>query len=197
MTLILVRHGESQGNVRGIITGSMDLDLTDLGRDQARRVGQHLAAEPIAALYASTRIRAANTAAAIGAHHNLKPTLIEGLDEYRYGEAEGLTWKDFHERFPRGMKDWGTGAVPGEEGRDVFRTRVAAAIDLLAERHTEELAVVACHGGTILHILAHVMQLPTNSTPRTRIGNCSITTIDRINDRSEITLVNDRCHLTP
>ena len=197
MTLVLVRHGESQGNVLGIITGSMDLDLTDLGREQARRVGQRLATEPVAALYASTRIRAANTAAAIGAHHNLEPTLIEGLDEYRYGEAEGLTWEDFRERFPRGMKEWGTGAVLGEEGRDVFRTRVAAAIDLLAERHNEDLAVVACHGGTILHILAHVMQLPTNSAPRTRIGNCSITTIDHTNGRPEILTVNDLCHLTP
>lgn len=40
MTLILVRHGESQGNIQGIITGSLDLDLTDLGREQARRVGE-------------------------------------------------------------------------------------------------------------------------------------------------------------
>jgi broad specificity phosphatase PhoE len=196
MTLILVRHGESEGNIRGIITGSMDLDLTDLGREQARLVGQRLAAEPVAAIYASTRVRAAKTAAAIGAHHNLKPILIEGLDEYRYGEAEGLTWEDFRERFPRGMKDWGAGAVPGEEGRGVFRTRVAAAIDLLAKRHSKDLAVVACHGGTILHILAHVMQLPSNSAPRTRIGNCSITTIEHTNGRTEITLVNDLCHLT-
>ena len=195
MTLILVRHGESEGNIRGIITGSLDLDLTDLGREQARRVGERLASEPVAALYASTRIRAANTAAAIGAHHGLEPTLIAGLDEYRYGVAEGLTWAEFAERYPRDMADWGRGAVPGEEGRDLFRTRVATAIDELAERHVQDVAVVACHGGTILHVLAHIMQLPADSAPRTRIGNCSITTITHANGRAEITLVNDLCHL--
>jgi 2,3-bisphosphoglycerate-dependent phosphoglycerate mutase len=195
MTLILVRHGESQGNIQGIITGALDLDLTDLGREQARRVGQRLASEPVAALYASTRIRASNTAAAIGTHHNLDPILIEGLDEYRYGEAEGLTWPELAERFPTTRQDWGRGSVPGEEGRDVFRQRVGAAIDELAERHTQDLAVVACHGGTILHALAHTMQLPPNAAPRTRIGNCSITTITHTNNRPEILHVNDRCHL--
>ena len=195
MTLILVRHGESRGNIQGIITGSLDLDLTDLGREQARLVGQRLADQPVAALYASTRIRASNTAAAIGTHHNLEPTLIEGLDEYRYGEAEGLTWAELAERFPEAIKNWGHGTVPGEEGRTLFRTRVGAAIAQLAERHTDDLAVVACHGGTILHILAHVMQLPAHSAPRTRIGNCSITTIEHANGRTEITLVNDVCHL--
>ncbi len=197
MTLVLVRHGESHGNTRGIITGSMDLDLTDLGRQQAGLVGQRLASEPVAALYASTRIRASNTAAAIGAHHNLEPTLIEGLDEYRYGEAEGLTWAELAERFPDATQNWGRGAVPGEEGRHVFRTRVGAAIDELADRHTKDLAVVACHGGTILHALAHTMQLPPNAAPRTRIGNCSITTIDHANGHAEILTVNDICHLTP
>jgi probable phosphoglycerate mutase len=196
MTIILVRHGESYGNIQGIITGSMDLDLTDLGRDQARRVGQRLASEPVAALYASTRIRASNTAAAIGVHHNLPTILIEGFDEYRYGEAEGLTWAELAERFPEAVKNWGYGTVPGEEGRDVFRTRVSTAIDELAQRHTDDLAVVACHGGTILHILAHVMKLSPNSTPRTRIGNCSITTISHSTAHSEILIVNDLCHLT-
>ena len=195
MTLILVRHGESEGNIQGIITGSMDLDLTDLGREQARLVGQRLADEAVAALYASTRIRASNTAAAIGTHHNLQPTLIEGLDEYRYGEAEGLTWAELAERFPDAIKNWGHGTVPGEEGRTLFRTRVGAAIDELSDRHTEDLAVVACHGGTILHILAHTMQLPPHAAPRTRIGNCSITTIKHANTHPEILTVNDLCHL--
>lgn len=195
MTLILVRHGESQGNVRGVITGSQDLDLTERGHEEARRVGLRLASEPVAALYSSSRIRAINTARAIGHHHNLEPIPIAGLDEYNYGVAEGLTWEQFRERYPRDLEDWGRGAVPGEEGRDVFRLRVATSIDQLAERHIQDLAVVACHGGTILHVLAHIMGLPADSAPRTRIGNCSVTTIEHRNGALEILTVNDLCHL--
>ena len=80
MTLILVRHGESEGNARGVITGSLDLDLTELGREQARRVGARFAEHPIAAIYSSTLQRAANTGAAVAVHHELEVERLAGLD---------------------------------------------------------------------------------------------------------------------
>ena len=50
------------------------------------------------------------------------------------------------ERYQLTTSDWGRGVVPGEEGHPVFRTRVAETIDVLRERHREDLALVACHG---------------------------------------------------
>lgn len=195
MTLILVRHGESEGNTRGIITGSLDLDLTTAGRQQAMRVGARLASERVAAVYASSRIRAIRTAEEIGLHHGLVPRPLAGLDEYNYGAAEGLTWADFRERYPRPEADGGWSRVPGEEGRDRFRRRVADTIDLLGDRHRDETAVVACHGGTILHVLGHILGLGSEETPPVTIGNCSITRLDQRNGRSVILTLNDRCHL--
>ena len=40
--LILVRHGQSQWNLENLFTGWTDIDLTDQGRDEARRAGQQL-----------------------------------------------------------------------------------------------------------------------------------------------------------
>lgn len=40
--LVLMRHGESQWNLENRFTGWTDVDLTDLGRDQARKAGQML-----------------------------------------------------------------------------------------------------------------------------------------------------------
>jgi broad specificity phosphatase PhoE len=195
MTLILVRHGESEGNARGVITGSLDLDLTDLGREQARRVGDRLSDHSLAAIYSSTLRRAANTGAAVAAHHDLEIEKLSGLDEYSYGEAEGLAWAEIMERFDLTTTDWGKGVVPGEEGHPVFRGRVAETIDVLRERHREDVAVVACHGGTIIQALGHILELPDHGSPRTHIANCSVTIVEHRAGRDEIAVVNDVCHL--
>ncbi len=195
MTLILVRHGESEGNARGIITGSLDLDLTDRGREQARLVGARLASEPVRAIYASTLRRASRTGAAIAEHHAAEVEELGGLDEYCYGEAQGLTWPEIAEKYDLNTSDWGRGVVPGEEGHPTFRQRVADTMDELRARHREDVAVVACHGGTIIQTLAHLFDLPAHSSPRTRITNCSLTVIEHRGGRDEVVMVNDACHL--
>lgn len=195
MTLILVRHGQSEGNARGVITGSLDLDLTDHGREQARLVGARLASEPLVAVYASTLQRASNTGAAVAQHHDLAVDELSDLDEYRYGEAEGLSWPEMVDRWDLSPDDWGRGVVPGEEGHPVFRERIGSAIDTLLARHREDVAVVACHGGTIIQTLGHLLDLPPHASPRTRIANCSLTVVEHRGGRHEIAVVNDVCHL--
>ena len=195
MMLILVRHGESEGNAQGVITGSLDLDLTERGREQARLVGERLSSEPLVAVYASTLRRASNTGAAVAAHHSIEVQQLEELDEYRYGDAEGLAWPEIAKKYSLTTNDWGRGVVPGEEGHSVFRRRVATTIDLLLERHREDVAVVACHGGTIIQTLAHLFGLPEHASPRTRITNCSLTIVEHRGGRDEITMMNDVCHL--
>jgi broad specificity phosphatase PhoE len=195
VTLILVRHGQSEGNARGVITGSLDLDLTDRGREEARLAGARLAAEPVVAVYSSALCRAANTGAAIATHHELEVQQLGALNEYSYGEAQGLSWPEIAERYQLTASDWGRGVVPGEEGHPAFRERIGSTIDLLLERHREDVAVVACHGGTIIQTLGHLLGLPPHTSPRTRIVNCSLTVIEHRQGRDEIAVVNDVCHL--
>ena len=195
MTLILVRHGESEGNARGVITGSLDLGLTERGREQARLVGARLASERVGAIYASTLRRASNTGVAIAEHHGTGVQELAGLDEYCYGEAQGLSWPQIAEKYDLTTSDWGRGVVPGEEGHPSFRQRVAETVDELRVRHREDVAVVACHGGTIIQTLAHLFDLPVHTSPRTRITNCSLTVIEHRGGRDEVVTVNDACHL--
>ena len=61
LELLLIRHGESQFNLDG--SGGFDSVLTDLGREQARRLASWLAANfDLAAFYSSTMLRARETA---------------------------------------------------------------------------------------------------------------------------------------
>ena len=49
MKLYLIRHGQSEGNVKDLWYGRSDLPLTELGRQQAAQVGQKLRDIPLAA----------------------------------------------------------------------------------------------------------------------------------------------------
>ena len=136
MTLLLVRHGESAGNARRLIQGWHEFPLTERGHRQADAVSRRLAGAGAVALYASPILRAWQTAAPIAAATGLTPVRTDGLREYGSGEAEGLHWQEAATRWGLSGDDWGVGRVPGEEGFEAFRDRVAQTVETLAARHT-------------------------------------------------------------
>ena len=60
--IYLIRHGESVGNLHRICLGHTDLDLTDLGHEQAKKTAEALADVDFDAVYSSDLIRAVHTA---------------------------------------------------------------------------------------------------------------------------------------
>jgi broad specificity phosphatase PhoE len=80
--LFLVRHGENEDNVEGILNGHRDRPLTERGREQARIVGEKLKGEDIQVAYSSPLSRALETAEIIAgiigiAEVTTHPDLIE------------------------------------------------------------------------------------------------------------------------
>jgi broad specificity phosphatase PhoE len=195
VTLFVVRHGESEGNARRIIQGWLDVPLTERGHAQAAAAARRLAPEPVTAVYSSTLQRAKQTAEAIATPHGLEVTALVGLREYNYGEAQGLNWGEVQERWPHDAEQWGLGHVPGEEGVEAFRRRVAATFETLAERHRSEDAVLVCHGGTIVQLVAHILGLPPRVRPRIYHANCAITTVATAGERPALLSLNDWCHV--
>ena len=61
-TLVLVRHAQSEGNSKGVLTGTLDLSLTRKGESQARALGRALAGYSFKLVYTSDKIRAVRTA---------------------------------------------------------------------------------------------------------------------------------------
>ncbi len=198
MTLILVRHGQSEGNASGIVQGWLDVPLSMLGRAQAAATARRLADEPLAAVYSSDLLRARETAAAVAAPHGLPVTPVPELREYGWGEAQGLRWAEIAARWPHDPEEWGAGHIPGEEGGVAFGARIGPAFEALAASHRDDLAAVAIHGGTILQIVAHVLGLPPGARARAAVPNCGLTTIAAggpSGDRHVIVGLNDCAHL--
>lgn len=195
MTLILVRHGESEGNLRRIMQGQLDLPLTEDGREQARLVAARIASMSVAAVYSSPLSRAFETAQTIAAHHALAVQPVEAFQEGSWGEAQGLTWTEVSTR-------WDTAGdlplhevIPGAETPESLRSRAAAAIDTLLDRHRSEVAVCVSHAGTIAQLVAHLIGMPDGRLPRLLTGNTAVTVVEGAAGEAVITVLNDLCHL--
>lgn len=195
MTLIIVRHAQSAGNVRGVFTGGLDVSLTALGRRQAEALAERLASQPIVAVYASTLERARETARPTAERFGLPVNVLETLREAGLGEAEGLAIGEVRERWTLGIGARWADAIPGAERGDDVRARVAAGLDVLLERHRDDVALCVSHAGTITHALQHVMGLTLEQGLRVPLHNAALNIVEWSARGPVLVALNDRCHL--
>jgi len=195
MTLIIVRHAQSEANAAGVFTGSMDVALTDLGRRQAEALAERLAARPIVAVYASTLQRAQATARPTAERFGLEVNVIETLREAGLGDAEGLAWPEVRSRWTLGHGARWADSIPGAEPGDDVRARVAGGIDELLERHRDDVALCVSHAGTITHALQHVLGLPLEQGVRVPLQHAALNIVEWTERGPVLVALNDRCHL--
>lgn len=179
--LVLIRHGEAQVHVDGILGGERGCrGLSALGRSQAEKLRDRFKSTGelgrVDALYASSLPRAAETAQIIApALGDLEVRIDRELREFDPGEADGMTWEEFNERYPTPeVRDPHRPRAPGGESWVAFGERVERAISRIAKAHVEQTVVIACHGGVIEHAF-HLWGIPTIDGVFIEIFNTGIT----------------------
>jgi broad specificity phosphatase PhoE len=201
--LLMVRHGESQANARGLAGGHRgDGGLTELGRRQALALAERLVMsrelDGAKAFYTSTMPRAIETGQYLReVLAPLDPVQDDDLCEISVGEGDGLTWVEFTERF--GSPDWDVDpfqiTAPGGESLMGFYERCRLAIERLVARHPGELVVLVVHGGFIEQAMKVYLDAPGHTRLKPRIENCSMTEIEFRGDRRRLLRYNDRVPL--
>ena len=210
--LVLVRHGESAAQAGGFLAGhGACTGLSDRGRAQAQALASRLAEGelgPVGALYASEMARAVETATIIGPALGLaEPRIDCGVCELHPGDADGLTWAEIDERWPRGPDaapdpDWLR--VANAESWIDMRARVATSLDRIAHEHRGETVVIACHGGVVAHAMMHHLGIAPDAEVAWFVAtNTSLTEFvldDSLSDwrqgRWGVARYNDAAHLT-
>jgi broad specificity phosphatase PhoE len=197
MRLILVRHGESAGNVARVIQGDAEYPLTEVGLAQARAVAATLARAdlgPVAALYTSPLGRALRTAEEIGLALGVPPTVDPDLRECGAGVATGLTWLQFAARY----RSWAARVATDESGRIVeqlwpggettsaLRARIGRAVDGIVARHADDsgAVVVVAHSGSIVWALAHLLAPGGDRWPDYQLPNASVSEVEIVAGRA-------------
>ncbi len=96
-TIYIVRHGETDHNIQGIIQGQIDTELNAQGVEQATQAGKRLAPINFDVVFASDLLRAKRTAEIIVAEKQLAINTTKLLRERNYGQYENKKHSEFKE----------------------------------------------------------------------------------------------------
>jgi len=154
--LVLARHGESEFNVLERLNGdpSVEVRLTDTGREQARELGRNAGRVDLVAHTEFSRTRETAELAWPGV------SLLElaDLNEFGFGRFEGTRWADgFHEWVLASTPE--DGAPGGGESRLAAVSRFVRGYRALLDRPEKRVALVA-HGAPVRYVLLALESKP-------------------------------------
>lgn len=158
-TLLFIRHGQSVSNVRGVFTGHLNLELTELGHRQAQLTAEFILANyQVDAVYASDLCRAADTGRAVAEPLGLPVQTDTRLREIYAGIWEGKSFDELSANYPayavfRG--DIGTCQTDGGESVAQLSSRVLEAVTQIARSNEGKTVVIATHATPIRAVMTH------------------------------------------
>ena len=176
--ILAIRHGETAWNVDTRIQGHLDIPLNETGHWQAERLGQALAGEEIAAIYASDLSRAHETAMYVGRATGVPVAAELGLRERGFGDFEGRTFAEIEVALPDQAERWRkrdpSFAPVGGESLLQVQERVLATVDRLARQHPGELIVMVGHGGVMDVLYRAATRLDLQAARTWLLGNTAV-----------------------
>ena len=147
LTLLLVRHGQSQWNAAGLMQGQTPhVPLTGLGHAQAAAAARELAALRPGMLVSSDLLRAVQTAEHCARSTGLGFTVAPELREQGYGVLEGRPSRELWDLVDWTDPHW---AAAGGESLAQLHGRVAAYLEQLRADRPAAVVALVTHGDTI------------------------------------------------
>ncbi len=199
MKLIIVRHGQTDANIAGIIQSHGDSKLTLLGKKQAQRIAERLKEEHIDLAYCSDLSRAYETAEEILRFHPLVPLIpTKELREVHAGKHEGRPINrdtkvkvDFLDHFHCYKPEGGESFKEAQE-------RVVRFYNTLQEKHKGKSLLIVAHGGVLGAFLLFLLNKPIlwEEYDKLRPQNAEISIIEiKENKDHTIHMLNRKEHL--
>lgn len=163
MTVLLARHGETAWNAARRVQGWAPVPLSERGREQATRLGHHLAETYAIDRFVASDLRRTRETAAIihEAGVDAEPVFDRAWRERDFGVYQGLSYEALFESYPEfAATESGRRALEAvpERGESLLdcRERVLAAFDRLVTDAGDETVLIVTHGGPLYALLGHV-----------------------------------------
>ncbi len=198
--LILVRHGQTDWNVKERFRGRFDVPLNETGVRQARLTARRIAsAWRPSAIYSSPLIRAMSTARAIAEPHSLPVRELPEMIDMSFGMWEGLSPDEVRARWPEALAAWHsaphTVLIPGGESLHHVRHRCEQALEVLGKAHPDQTVVAVGHTDLNRTLLLVVLGLGNDRLWHLRQDNCAINEIEIENGDFTLVSMNQTSHL--
>lgn len=189
ITLILVRHGQSVGNVLQVFCGQKDYPLTSLGERQARMTADYLKEHyQIERIYSSDLSRAMQTAEPTAKAFGVEIIPTKELREIASGAFEGLGREQIEEQVPELLFAWSAGgaiAPAGAETHPQLKKRIDAFFEQLLQNESGKCVAIFAHWGGIYKILRFLTEHDPSlvlDLENVRLHNASITAFRLFDD---------------
>lgn len=201
--VVIIRHGQSEGNAAGRFGGHTDTPLSPKGRKQAAATARALASEKLDAIYSSDLPRAIETATPLAKLSGVDLQTTEAFRERSVGVMEGLTFEEAAEQHPEQYqallhRDFEHVLEGGESYRQTL-DRAAGKLDELIEKHRGGRIAVFTHTGAICILILHLMgalDAPELKPVWIATTNCGIARFDLRDDGFvRVMAINDTRHL--
>jgi broad specificity phosphatase PhoE len=187
--LLLVRHGETEGESSIRYHGRTDVALSELGRAQMRLAGRAIAADHgggnFARIFSSPLVRASEGARIVAGDSSPLVTIDE-FAEVHFGLFEGLTADEIRERYPGEFARWNADRLapgytyPEGESRAGFANRVERGLERMLALWTASGdseagdALLIAHRGVIRAIVRKL----TGREPIVELGSIQVLRFD-------------------
>jgi broad specificity phosphatase PhoE len=180
-SLWLIRHAEVEERYQAVFGGRIDMELSALGRKQAKSLAAFLHQHRFDALYASPMKRVQQTLAPFALNGVPKPALVPQLREVDFGVWTGMRWDEVETKFGISPLAWlhqlESNGIEGAESAAALRQRLEPWLRRVLTNHPGQQIALFCHGGVIRMLLAILLDWPLSNFAAVEIDYASLTQV--------------------
>ena len=194
--VFIIRHGETEHNKAGAITGQEDVSLNETGVEQAEKLAERLRERDFNAAYSSDLERTYETTRIVAEKQGLHPERHREFREMDFGVFEGepkSTWGDYVSE--SGVERHLVKPENGETIEEVGE-RFIGKLNELRDKHREGTVLVGGHSVAIKATVMTVLKLKDDEYKKLDLDNTSITVLEYDTEYGwKVQRMNDSAHL--
>lgn len=167
--ICIVRHGQTDWNLKGRLQGQTDIPLNDTGRKQAGECREFLKDMDWDVVVTTSLMRAKETAEIINEALNLPMIEMNDFKERYFGEGEGLTREVREKEYPGFV-------FPGMETKEELDERIEAGLKEISKQFPDKKVLMVSHGA-VIHAIIKKYHLDGSKLEDFRLFNGCLTNL--------------------
>lgn len=195
LKLILVRHAITEDNKSKKLSGHIDSELSQEGKEQIKDLTECLRYECIDKIYTTTSSRTKHTVELLAKEKNIEITEKEELKEISFGDFEGIDFdiikREYPQEFQKMIDSGYKYKYPNGESLIDSYNRVVNELDKIIKSNDNKTILICSHGGTIRNIITYLISNSYEYHWNFKIDNCSVTTFEIDNGFAVLTSMNN------
>ena len=198
--IYLVRHGQTDLNLKGIVQGSgVDSTLNETGRAQAQAFFENYRHIPFDKVYTSALKRTKQTVENF-VQSGIPVEALSGLNEISWGKKEGEPITPEEDKYYHHMLDqWQKGntalRIEGGESPNEVVKRMKPAVDHILAQQDEKTILICMHGRAIRILLCYLLNYPLKSMDMFEHENACLYILNFTGSVFNVELYNNVDHL--